>query len=137
MRRTFYDRYGRVISTPKFEQNDLIVVKLSLQSTEASVPNVVVSDILPAGLEIENPRISELPEMEWIKNSSLPEHQDFRDDRVHLFTTATAKAKYFYYMVRAVTPGRFQMGPASADAMYNGEYHSYHGGGMVEVTMKQ
>ncbi|MGB1206414.1 MAG: alpha-2-macroglobulin family protein [Chitinophagales bacterium] len=137
VRRTFYDRYGRVVSTPKFEQNDLIVVKLSLQSTEASVPNVVVSDILPAGLEIENPRISELPEMEWIKDSSLPEHQDFRDDRVHLFTTATAKAKDFYYMVRAVTPGRFQMGPASADAMYNGEYHSYHGGGTVEVTMKK
>jgi hypothetical protein len=25
------------------------------------------------------------------------------------------------------------MGPVSADAMYNGEYHSYHGAGVVKV----
>jgi alpha-2-macroglobulin len=25
------------------------------------------------------------------------------------------------------------MGPVSADAMYNGEYHSYNGAGMIRV----
>ena len=27
----------------------------------------------------------------------------------------------------------YKMGPVSADAMYNGEYHSYNGAGMVRV----
>jgi uncharacterized protein YfaS (alpha-2-macroglobulin family) len=40
----------------------------------------------------------------------------------------------FYYMVRAVSPGVFRMGPASADAMYNGEYHSYNGAGTIVVN---
>lgn len=137
IRKTFYDRFGRAITGNTFEQNDLVVVKLSLLSTGSSnVENVVVSDILPAGFEIENPRISDIPDAEWIKGASTPQHTDFRDDRVHLYTTATDKPKDFYYMVRAVSTGTFQMGPASADAMYNGEYHSYFGGGEVTVTKK-
>ena len=134
VRRSYFDRFGRAITNNEFTQNDLVVVKLSLQSTGSDkVENVVVSDILPAGLEVENPRISDLPDMEWIKDASHPEHRDFRDDRVHLFTTATNKPKNFYYVLRAVSPGNYVMGPASADAMYNGEYHSYHGAGSVRV----
>ncbi|MEZ4887285.1 MAG: MG2 domain-containing protein [Chitinophagales bacterium] len=137
VRKTFYDRAGRVINDLTVKQNDLVVVKLSLTSTgAASVENVVVTDILPAGFEIENPRLNTMPNMEWIKDAATPDHQDFRDDRVNFFVTATSKPKDFYYMVRAVSPGEFVMGPASADAMYDGEYHSYHGGGMVTVTAK-
>ncbi|HZK62646.1 MAG TPA: hypothetical protein VFC34_00795 [Puia sp.] len=40
----------------------------------------------------------------------------------------------YYYAVRAVSPGVFRMGPISADAMYNGEYHSYNGGGTIRIT---
>ena len=137
IRKTFYDRFGRVIENNQFEQNDLVVVKLSLLSTGSNnVENVVVSDILPAGFEIENPRISDIPDAEWIENAATPEHTDFRDDRVHIYTYATNQPKDFYYMVRAVSPGTFQMGPASADAMYDGEYHSYFGGGVVNVAEK-
>ena len=137
IRKTFYDRFGRAIENNQFEQNDLVVIKLSLVSTGSdNVENVVISDILPAGFEIENPRISKIPEADWITNADTPEHTDFRDDRVHIYTYATNEPKYFYYMVRAVSPGTFQMGPASADAMYNGEYHSYFGGGEVTVTEK-
>lgn len=56
-----------------------------------------------------------------------------RDDRLNLFTTATGKPKSFYYMARAVSKGTFKLGPISADAMYNGEYHSYNGAGVVRV----
>ncbi len=137
IRRSFFDRYGRPIDNNTVTQNDIVVVKLSLLSTGSdNVENVVVTDILPAGLEVENPRIGELPNMDWIKNESKPEHQDFRDDRVHFFTYATNKNKDFYYLTRAVTPGQFQLGPVSADAMYDGEYHSYHGAGVFNVVMK-
>jgi len=36
--------------------------------------------------------------------------------------------------VRAVSPGMFRQGPVSADAMYNGEIHSYHGAQSIEVV---
>ena len=136
VRRTLYDRSGRAIGN-KVSQNDLVVVKLTVQSTGGSnVPNVVVSDLLPAGFEIENPRITNSPEMAWIKDATTPEHLDIRDDRIHMFTYATREPKSYYYTVRAVSPGVFKQGPASADAMYNGEYHSYHGSGTVVVARR-
>jgi uncharacterized protein YfaS (alpha-2-macroglobulin family) len=71
--------------------------------------------------------------MDWIKDASTPTALDVRDDRIHFFADAWQNKQTFYYAVRAVSPGRFQMGPVSADAMYNGEYHSYHGAGQVIV----
>jgi uncharacterized protein YfaS (alpha-2-macroglobulin family) len=52
---------------------------------------------------------------------------------VHFFTSVSGDVKHFYYLVRAVSPGKFRLGPASADAMYNGDYRSYHGAGTVVV----
>jgi uncharacterized protein YfaS (alpha-2-macroglobulin family) len=74
--------------------------------------------------------------MNWIKDAATPEHQDLRDDRVNLYTTATATPKRFYYLVRAVSQGTYKMGPATADAMYAGEYHSAHGGGVLKVAKR-
>jgi len=71
--------------------------------------------------------------MDWIKDGSTPTALDVRDDRIHFFVDATAPSQTYYYAVRAVTPGTFKMGPVNADAMYNGEYHSYHGAGVVRV----
>ncbi|WP_250630317.1 alpha-2-macroglobulin family protein [Rhodoflexus caldus] len=134
VRREFYDRNGNRLNTNAFNQNDLVVVKISLQTTNgATVPNVVVSDLIPAGFEIENPRINSLPGMAWTEKATAPQHTDIRDDRIHLFTTAGPGVSEFYYVVRAVTKGTFRMGPVSADAMYNGEYHSYNGGGEITV----
>ncbi|HSZ71473.1 MAG TPA: alpha-2-macroglobulin family protein, partial [Cytophagaceae bacterium] len=134
IRKTFFDRNGKVISNNHFVQNDLVIVRLALNTTDqSSVKNVVITDILPAGFEIENPRLSEQSEIPWIKDSTIPEHFDIRDDRINLFTAATRDTKYYYYVVRAVSKGSFKMGPASADAMYNGEYHSYSGAGTIEV----
>ncbi|MBC7920824.1 MAG: alpha-2-macroglobulin family protein, partial [Ferruginibacter sp.] len=137
VRKSFLDRYGREIAGSTFQQNDLVVVKITLASTDGSaVDNVVITDMLPAGFEIENPRISSFPEMTWAGNAATPDHQDIRDDRINLFTTARGSAQTFYYVVRAVSKGTFRMGPVSADAMYNGEYHSQHGAGEITVEGK-
>jgi len=135
VRKSFSDRFGKPITNNSFKQNDLIVVKISIQgSYNTEIENVVISDILPAGFEIENPRITSVPGMDWIKDKSYPIYTDFRDDRINFFVTVSNTIKYYYYIVRAVTPGTFQMGPVGADAMYNGEYHSYHGGGVVKIV---
>jgi uncharacterized protein YfaS (alpha-2-macroglobulin family) len=134
VRRTFYDRYGRVITSNTFKQNDLIVIGLSLEkSFDAPVENIVLTDLLPAGFEIENQRTKELPGMEWIKEASEPLSLDVRDDRIHFFVDAVKPKQTYYYAVRAVSLGNFKQGPVSADAMYNGTYHSYHGAGTVRV----
>lgn len=136
VRKTFFNRFGQPMTSLKnIKQGDLIVVKVSLQNLEKSnVENVVVTDMLPAGFEIENPRIGESQDMNWVKDQSAPQYFDVRDDRINFFTDIGKDPRNFYYMVRAVTPGNYRMGPASADAMYNGEYHSYNGAGIVNVV---
>lgn len=134
VRKQFYDRYGRLINNNTFKQNDLIIVGITLENAyNTSVDNIVITDLLPAGFEIENPRTKELPGMEWIKDVSTPQALDARDDRINLFVNLYYKKQIYYYAVRAVSPGTYKMGPVSADAMYNGEYHSYNGAGIIKV----
>lgn len=134
IRKAFFDRHGNQITKLNFKQNDLVVIRLTLATEDQSaVSNVVITDILPAGFEIENPRLSAQTDIPWIKNSTVPEHFDIRDDRINLYTSAERKPKYFYYVVRAVSKGQFKMGPVGADAMYNGAYHSYSGAASITV----
>ncbi|MEP7259318.1 MAG: hypothetical protein ABI687_13040, partial [Flavitalea sp.] len=134
VRRQFFDRYGKKIDKNVFRQNDLVIVQLTLErSFSGDVFNVAVSDILPAGFEIENPRTKEIPGMDWIKDAATPISLDVRDDRINLFVDLTSAKQVYYYAVRAVSPGVYKMGPVAADAMYNGEYHSYNGAGRIII----
>ncbi|HEX6846097.1 MAG TPA: MG2 domain-containing protein [Chitinophagaceae bacterium] len=135
VRKRFYDRHGKLLTGNTFKQNDLIIVNISLErSYSTDIQNVVITDLLPAGFEIENPRTKEIPGMDWIKDAASVRSLDVRDDRIHLFVDADIAKKNFYYAVRAVSPGIYKMGPVSADAMYDGEYHSYNGAGVIKVT---
>jgi len=135
VRKRFYDRNGKPISGTTFKQNDLIIIGVTLErSFNTPIENVVVTDLLPAGFEIENPRTKEIPGMDWIKDAATATALDVRDDRIHFFVDASTAKQTYYYAVRAVSPGNYKMGPVSADAMYNGEYHSYHGAGVVRVV---
>lgn len=134
VRKFFYDRNGNAVSNLSFKQNDLVVIKLSIRAMQNTyIDNVVITDILPAGFEIENPRLSATTDYPWIRNMSTPQYMDIRDDRINLFSQVYYSQQDFYYMVRCVTKGTFKMGPVSADAMYNGEYHSYNGAGVVTI----
>lgn len=134
VRRQFFDRNGSPLSGDVFRQNDLVIIGITLEKSFSSIiENVVITDLLPAGFEIENPRTKEIPGMDWIRNASTPTALDVRDDRIHFFVNATAARQVYYYAVRAVSPGRYRMGPVSADAMYNGEYHSYHGARSIRI----
>ncbi len=135
VRRTFYDREGNVITGNNFRQNDLIVVGLAIDAQYGKdIENVAITDMLPAGFEIENTRLTEMPSMKWIKKDSKPTYLDVRDDRINMFTKVNQTKREFYYMVRAVSPGTYQLGPVQADAMYDGSYHSYNGAGVVRIS---
>jgi alpha-2-macroglobulin len=135
VRKRFYDRNGKSITSNTFKQNDLIIIGITLErSFNTPIENIVITDLLPAGFEIENPRTKEIPGMDWIKDGMTPTALDVRDDRIHFFVDANSNKQTYYYAVRVVSPGNYKMGPVSADAMYNGEYHSYNGAGVVRVV---
>ncbi len=134
VRRTYFDRYGKLVNLNNLKQNDLLVVKLSASTLENRyIENIVITDMLPAGFEIENPRINAIPETNWIKDASTSDYFDMRDDRINYFTSLDNKTRNFYYLVRCVSPGEFKLGPVSADAMYRGEYHSMNGKGKTII----
>jgi len=135
VRRQFFDRYGNPLNGTTFRQNDLIIVELTLDKAfNSPIENIVLTDLLPAGFEIENPRTKEIPGMDWIKEESAPVALDVRDDRINFFVNAYSDKQRYYYAVRAVSLGQFKQGPVSADAMYNGEIHSYHGAQTIRVV---
>jgi alpha-2-macroglobulin len=137
VRRTFYDREGHVVANNTFRQNDLIVVGITIETQyERDIDNVAITDMLPAGFEIENTRLTEMPDMKWIKEKDDPDYMDIRDDRINFFTSVGHTRRKYYYMVRAVSPGTYQLGPVQADAMYDGNFHSYHGSGIVRISEK-
>lgn len=132
VRRQFFSRTGQAITDNNFKANQLVVVKITASSLAGTnVPNVVITDMLPAAFEIENPRLNDARDMPWIKNAATPKHFDIRDDRINYFTDLGSEEKAFYYLVRVVAKGKFTLGTVSADAMYDAAYHSYHGGGTV------
>ena len=67
----------------ELKQNERLVVVLRLEAQEAG-GRVLLVDRLPAGLEIENPRLVEggdVKALDWLKTTLRPEHTEFRDDR--------------------------------------------------------
>ena len=135
LRREFFDRSGVGVNPASVKQNDLIIVRLTLKSNVDRLENVAISDLLPAGFEIENPRITETSDYNFIKNPTHPQYMDIRDDRINFYTSIySTRPQIFYYMVRAVTAGEFQYAPVVAEAMYNGEYYSASGQGKVTVS---
>ncbi len=128
VRRQYYSRTGQPLAANTVKQNDLLVVALTISTTDNSiVENVVITDLLPACFEIENARLTAEREMDWIKMRATPDYLDVRDDRINIFTTAAFQPKTFYYMVRVVNTGTYTQGPAGAEAMYNAQYYSYNG----------
>lgn len=64
-------------------QNERLVAVVKIESDEAA-GRVLLVDRLPAGLEIENPRLvdsGDIATLDWLKTKRRPEHTEFRDDR--------------------------------------------------------
>lgn len=116
--RTVTDLDGNAV-TGAFQQGQTYRVKLEV-TPDNGVANVVVSDLLPAGFEVENSRLSGIANDAPDAKRVLPEHLDIRDDRVIIAYRALSAGKTAYtYTVRAVTPGTYQHPPVTAECMYD------------------
>lgn len=136
-RRKYYSRNGNLITDGRVTQGNLIVCEIELKTGLLGVKNLVVSDLIPAGFEIENPRLGTSTSLSWIKSTLYPDHLDVRDDRLLLFTNMRADdTRRYYYMMRAVNAGKFKLAPLGCEAMYDPDFHSYHGAQWVRVEPK-
>jgi uncharacterized protein YfaS (alpha-2-macroglobulin family) len=135
VRREFFDRNGTPVSLDAVKQNALIVVKLTVSIDIDYLENVAISDLLPGGFEIENPRLTETTQYSFIKGATTPQYVDIRDDRINYYTSFSSQHQQtFFYLVRAVTRGEFQYAPIVAEAMYDPSYYSASGQGKVHVV---
>jgi uncharacterized protein YfaS (alpha-2-macroglobulin family) len=115
-------------------QGQLLVVDLSIRAHRWT-ENIVLTDLLPGGLEIENPRLkTRAGRLAELPTSLTPDHVDMRDDRLLLFLSASDTERHYYYIVRAVTAGQFALPPVTAECMYDPDIRSTHGGGRLEIT---
>ena len=113
-----------------------------------SMPDALVVDLLPAGLEVENLNLT--PPEQWadvsIEGTSLSErggaaellHEEYRDDRyvaaIKLYEGQTAR---LFYLVRAVTPGTYVVPSPQVEDMYRPELRGVGRAVPATVTVVQ
>lgn len=123
--RTFRNLEGTEIdpATDKLSLGDLLFVEVTLGNTSAtSIQNVALVDRLPAGFEIENPKLGRTIQADWVVADAQwqPDFMNLRDDRLQAFGEVPAKSeRKVIYTVRAVTSGTFTIPPVEAEAMYD------------------
>jgi hypothetical protein len=144
VRRRYLDERGRPLATNAVQSGDLVLVELTVEAAAAH-RNLVVEDLLPAGLEIENERLDSTAALRHPSRDRQPgdatdpelrdARLDVRDDRMILFGHLPdgGRARHVY-AARAVVAGTFALPPTRAECMYDPGVSSLWGpGGALEV----
>ncbi|MEW6096720.1 MAG: alpha-2-macroglobulin [bacterium] len=136
VRREFLNKDGGNIDYQNIKQGDLIVAKITMSAMDKDLENVIICDMLPAGFEIENPRLATTANIPWIGQQSYkPDYMDIRDDRLLLYTSVRRRdTQTFYYGLRAVTRGEFILPPILSESMYDPTYTCVASSGMIKIV---
>ena len=121
--RSLFDTTGRPVDPAGVRQNDRLVVILEGSANDPVDHQTLVTDLLPAGFEIEPVRLTNsapLGELSWLGELTTPRHADYREDRFVAAVDLTKQALRFrlVYLVRAVTPGDFALPGATVEDLY-------------------
>lgn len=137
IRRSYLDADLNPLDLSAVRQGDSVHVELEVTPIGLALENLVITDLLPAGLEIEPTRREEPDRRRGrtpVDQSRLNvEHQDPRDDRILLFTGRVSATARHRYLTRAVTPGRYRIPAVHVEGMYNPGLSSLQGGGAMQV----
>ncbi|MBB1488559.1 MG2 domain-containing protein [Oceanospirillum sediminis] len=107
---------------------DLVLTHVNLRS-QKDLADVLLSALLPAGLELENQQLKHAIKLEGItldgqviQTQAALEYEAYLDDRyaaaLELYKGVEAD---LYYLSRVVTPGQYQVPPVLAESMYQPE----------------
>ena len=138
--RLYYTLDGKPADPSKAKQNDRFAVVLRITEPQPQFGRVIVADYLPAGFEIDNPRLvssGDTGTLSWIEDAAEPVSSEFRDDRFSAaFNRKSGDAAVFTvaYVVRAVSPGRYVLPQAYVEDMYRPDRFGRTGTGTVEIT---
>ncbi|MGZ3360857.1 MAG: alpha-2-macroglobulin family protein, partial [Xanthobacteraceae bacterium] len=138
--RKYYTLAGAPVDPSKAKQNDRFAVVLKITEPQPQFGRVIVADYLPAGFEIDNPRLvssGDTGTLAWIEDAQEPVNSEFRDDRFSAaFNRKSGDPSVFTvaYVVRAVSPGRYVHPQAYVEDMYRPDRFGRTGTGTVEVT---
>lgn len=127
--RAMFTTDGKPVTARQFTTGDMFVVRLRVKATQ-NIKDGLVVDRIPAGFEIENLNLSQGPKAgEFtvdgvnIAQANANErivHTEYRDDRFVAAAQLGSQLELFY-LVRAVTPGRYVVPATFAEDMYRPE----------------
>ena len=139
---------GEALNLDALRSGDLVLVHLAVRATRA-VPDALLVDLLPAGLELENQNLAQSSAglsdasaqlRDWQEAMSHADiaHQEYRDDRyVAALAVPAEQTRHILYLARAVTPGRYRIAPAQVESMYRPEWNAIsRSGGVLEVKAR-
>ena len=135
--REYYRLDGTPANIQQAQQNERFVVVLKVTEQNDWRARTLVTDPLPAGLEIDNPGLvdsADLANFDWLPETEAA-HLEFRDDRfvAALDSTGDAGTYTLAYVVRAVTPGVYVHPAAQVEDMYRPQFSARTAAGMMEV----
>jgi uncharacterized protein YfaS (alpha-2-macroglobulin family) len=140
--RTYHTLGGEEVDATKAKQNQRFVVVLTITEAQPQFGRIIVADYLPAGFEIDNPRLvssGETGTLDWIKDAQPPVNSEFRDDRFSAAFERNSRDKPVFsvaYVVRAVSPGRYVLPQAFVEDMYRPDRFGRTGTGAIEIAGK-
>ena len=137
-----YTLDGQAADPSQAKQNQRFVVVLRITEGAPQFGRLIVADYLPAGFEIDNPRLvssGDTGTLSWIENARVPVHSEFRDDRFSAAFERNSRDKPVFavaYVVRAVSPGSYVLPQAYVEDMYRPDRFGRTGTGMIEIAPK-
>ncbi len=142
LERTLFTMKGERVDPAQLRQNERYVVALKVTEPAPRYGRLLLVDPVPAGLEIENAKLTEgatLEGLDWLKQEVAPVHTEARDDRfVAAFERSGGSGQTLSYTVayiaRAVSPGRYVQPAAVIEDMYRPDRFGRTGFGTVEIT---
>ncbi|HHQ4557618.1 alpha-2-macroglobulin family protein [Aeromonas hydrophila] len=144
--RSWFNSDGQRFDPTKVKVGDLVVVRLNV-SSESAVPDALLVEMVPAGFELENPALGNSIKLEELSIEGKPawqsewndylKHQEFRDDRyTAALDLSEGSNQQLVYLMRAVTPGRYQVPPTQVEDMYRPELRAV-GEDIHEVSISE
>ncbi|MGJ4729212.1 alpha-2-macroglobulin family protein [Luteimonas sp. SDU101] len=131
IQRALYTTEGKPWTPAPLKEGEALIVALSV-TPDLDMRDALVTDLLPAGLEIENFNLGDA--RQWADvvvngiaisdraNAATLRHEEFRDDRyVAALDLRRGDTARVFYLVRAVTPGSYTVPPPLVEDMYRPE----------------
>lgn len=145
--RSYYTTDGKAWDGSPLKEGDALIVAVAI-TPHVDMPDALFTDLLPAGLEIENFNLGDAKQWADVVvngieitdrgNAADIKHEEFRDDRyvaaLKLERGDTAKV---FYLVRAVTPGTYTVPPPLVEDMYRPDIRGVGKSARATLTVVQ